>query len=288
MNVRELVASLESQLDLAGIAQPRTEARDIVAALLDVSRWWPASNPDAAVDSDVAQRAHSAAERRAHGEPFAYAVGRAAFRWMTLTVDRRVLIPRQETEILVEIVLRELAATTGGTAVDVGTGSGAIALALATESRLDRIVATDISDDALAVAALNIERLKTQLLAPVELRQGGGLAPVLDGPPMRAVVSNPPYIAHAEEPELPAAVRDWEPPVALYSADDGMQATAELIRDAATVLEPGGLLAIEVDSRRAQRAAELARSDRRYDAVSIDRDLSGRDRILTARRRASR
>ena len=283
--VHVLVGELWALLQGADVADARTEARDMVAALLDVSRLWPGMNPDAVVASDLAERARSAARRRANGEPFAYAVGRAAFRYLTLSVDPRVLIPRQETEILVDIVLRELGDAPGGVAVDVGTGSGAIALALASESRLERVIATDVSSDALAVAGMNVEQLLPRLRARVELRQGAGLGPVRNER-LRAVVANPPYIAFDESAQLPSSVRDWEPPLALYAADAGMANTIELISGAARLLEPGGLLAVELDSRRADAGAELARADGRYERVAIHPDLSGRDRVLTARRRA--
>src|SRR6185437_10594353 len=140
--------------------------------------------------------------------PFAYAVRRASFRHLTLDVDERVLIPRPETEGLVEQVL-QLSGGMGGTAVDIGTGSGAIALSLASEGIFDRVVATDVSLDALAVARLNASRLAGALRAPVEFRHGSLLAPITD---LRAavIVSNPPYIAYHEAAELPAGVRDWE------------------------------------------------------------------------------
>lgn len=276
--VAELARVLEGQVDDA-----RAEARDIVAALLDVSRLWPSANGDAVVGSAIVAHARDAASRRARGEPFAYAVGRASFRYLTLLVDHRVLIPRQETEILVDIVLRELGSRRGGVAADIGTGSGAIALALASESALERVIATDVSRDALDVARANRARLATRLRAAIDFREGDGLLPVLD---MRldAVVANPPYIRPDEAAELPASVRDWEPALALFAEEEGMRNIATLVRDAPGVLVPGGLLALEVDSRRADAAAELARRDGRYVAVAIHPDLAGRDRVLTARR----
>jgi release factor glutamine methyltransferase len=227
--------------------------------------------------------AERAAERRVRGAPFAYAVGRAAFRHLTLDVDERVLIPRQETEQLVEVALRLVRGTTGGVAVDVGTGSGAIALALASEGPFSRVIATDVSLDALAVARHNAALLRGALRATVELRQGSLLAP-LRGERVRLVVSNPPYIAYGEAAALPAAVRDWEPSVALFSGDEGMAATRRLVAEAADVLLPGGWLALEADSRRASLAAELVTADGRYEAVAVHLDLAGRERIVVARR----
>jgi release factor glutamine methyltransferase len=227
-------------------------------------------------------RARKAAARRASGAPFAYAVGRAAFRHLTLDVDERVLIPRQETEILVEAVL-ECARGGGGVAVDVGTGSGAIALALAMEGSFDIVMGTDISRGAIEVASRNAERLAAAMKAPLEFRAGSLLAPVRDVR-ARVVVSNPPYIAHDEAAALPRSVRDWEPVVALFTGAGGMAATAEIIRGAPAILERGGLLALEVDSRRAALAAEMALADGHYTEVTVRLDLAGRERILLARR----
>ena len=117
----------------------------------------------------------------------------------------------------------------------------------------------------------------------MEFRHGSLLAPVRDVR-ARVVVSNPPYIAHEEADSLPSSVRDWEPPIALFSSRDGMSATQCIIREAAAVLEPGGLLALEIDSRRAALAAELALADGHYHDVSVRLDLAGRERILLARR----
>lgn len=281
-SVAALARTLATRLERAGISEARAEARDIVAAVLDMPRLWPATHGDERVDEQRWREAERAAERRASGAPFAYAVGRAAFRHLTLDVDERVLIPRQETEVLVEAVL-EIAGTWNGTAVDVGTGSGAIALALASEGRFASVIATDVSSGALAVARWNAERLAGALQTPVEFRQGSLLAP-LGGVMASVIVSNPPYIAYDEASTLPASVRDWEPCVALLSGPRGMSATSAIIRGAARHLHPGGLLALELDARRAVVAAELAMATGSYEDVSVRLDLAGRERILLARR----
>jgi len=161
-----LLTELASGLEGAGVALARDEARDIVAAVLDVPRFWPNANKGALIDATAVEEARQAAAARARGAPFAYAVGRAAFRHLTLAVDDRVLIPRQETEVLVDLVLQ---AEEGGrgTLVDVGTGSGAIALALATEGNFDRLIATDVSLGALDVAQQNAAFLRDDLRVPV-------------------------------------------------------------------------------------------------------------------------
>jgi release factor glutamine methyltransferase len=278
-----LLSELTAGLESAGVALARDEARDIVAAVLDVPRFWPSTNTAALVDATAVEEARSAAAARARGAPFAYAVGRAAFRHLTLAVDERVLIPRQETEVLIDLVLQ---AEEGGhgTVVDIGTGSGAIALALATEGSFDRVIATDVSRGALDVAERNAAFVRDDLRAPVEFLHGSLLAP-LAGTRARAIVSNPPYIAFAEAEALPPSVRDWEPPLALLSGEEGLAASRAIIRDSVAVLESGGLLALEVDTRRASLVAEALAASGAYHDVAMHLDLTGRERFVLARRR---
>jgi release factor glutamine methyltransferase len=256
--------------DLAAYLGDTREARELVAALLDRPRSWPTLHAGEPVSPALVERASVAARKLHGGAPMAYAVGLAAFRHMTLRVDERVLIPRPETEVLVDLVLSECRT---GTVVDLGTGSGAIALALATEGAYSRVIGTDISTDALCVAATNAGTL-------VELRLGSWFAP-LAGVRAQAVVCNPPYIAY--EDTLDASVRDWEPPIALLSAENGMAAIREIVREAPRVLDMGGLLALEVDARRASLVAELLMSNGWYVDVQVRLDLTGRERFVLAR-----
>lgn len=275
----ELTAHIADRLgNSRHIDDPEREAREIIAALLDVPRHWPTLNAGSTVESDVRARALEAATKRAAGAPVAYAVGTANFRHLTLTVDERVLIPRPETELLVDLVLER---RRSGILVDVGTGSGALAIALATEGRYERVIATDVSRDALDVAKRNAGGYA----ARVELVLSDLLAGLDAGERFSVVVSNPPYIAFSEAASLPASVRDWEPPVALYSADEGLAVSRRLVGQAAARLEPGGLLALEVDSRRASLVAELVSGDNRYEAVTVHLDLAGRERFVLATRR---
>lgn len=283
-----VIEELTATLRLAGITDPRRVATDIVAALLEVPRSWPVMNREASIDRGLAMTAQDAARKLAGGAPFAYAVGCASFRNLNLGVDERVLIPRPETEVLVGEVLERMEATqpgpgTWGTAIDIGTGSGAIALSLASEGRFDRVIATDVSLDALEVARANVSRAAGALRAPVELRHGSLLAPVR-GVKAAVVVSNPPYIAFSELDALPASVRDWEPPIALASGHDGMSATTVIVRDAARILAPGGLLALEVDERRASLVAETMMRHGSYTGIGVRLDLTGRERFVFASR----
>ena len=215
-----------------------------------------------------------------------YAAGQAAFRHLTLDVDERVLIPRPETERLVDLVLDGLRSTPGGILVDVGTGSGAIALALASEGQAEKVIGTDVSLDALEVARANVARCAPVLRSAVELRAGSLLGAVHERP-LRAVISNPPYISWDEREALPSSVRDWEPSVALFSGGGGMATTARLVREAGATLEAGGLLALEVDVRRAAVVAELVATNGAYEQVQVVLDLTGRERFVVARRRGA-
>ena len=288
-SVGALVDELAAFLSSARFTQREalTEAREIVAALYDVPRFWPTANARDRVDPEIAMRAVAASQRRAAGAPLAYAVGRAAFRHLTLDVDERVLIPRPETEQLVDLVL-ERAGESVALAVDVGTGSGAIALALASEGSFGEVLGIDISLGALAVAEANARMLRDRgvLRARVSLAQGSLLAPLRARQGQaNVIVSNPPYIAFDEARDLPADVRDWEPPVALFSGAQGLEVTRRLVADAGDALVSGGLLALEVDARRASLVAECVSGDDRYEKVGVHLDLAGRERFVLATRR---
>jgi len=232
---------------------------------------------------DVARGFAEALERRLEGVPFAYAVGHTGFRTLELKLDRRALIPRPETEGLVDLVLREVGKReTGngkrGVAADIGTGSGCIALALAVEGSFERVIAVERSPEAAALARENVALVRPPV--PVEVREGDLLAP-LAGERCRAIVSNPPYLTEAEYLHLDPSVTRFEPRDALVSGPDGLAATRALLAGARDVLEPGGLLALEVDERRAECVARLAR-DLAWWRVNVYDDLFGRPRYVLA------
>lgn len=274
-SVGELVDAAARTLRGAGIVDADAEARDIVAAIAGENRFWPRLHAADVVPGDWVDRAREASRKRASGMPFAYAVGRAAFRHLTLFVNEHVLIPRQETELLVDLVLER--STRRGVVADVGTGSGAIALALASEGRFERVIATDIASDAIAVASHNARSLN----ATVDFRTGDLLAP-LAGEQLDVIVSNPPYIAFDEANDLPALVRNWEPSHALFSANHGLDATRRIVDGAPELLCSGGLLALEVDFRRALQVVELVASCGAFRGVEVCQDLLGRDRFVLA------
>ena len=280
--IGDLLAGCVAMLESEGVPDAEREAREILAAVLDVPRFWAAANAVANASPEVVRSVIRAVILRAKGAPLAYAAGRAAFRHLTLEVDERVLIPRVETEVLVDRILERCTDETRVVA-DIGTGSGAIALSLAFERHFDRVYATDISLDALQVATSNAASLGKVLKSVVEFRPGSLLAP-LAGVRLNAVVCNPPYVSFAELPELPPDVRDWEPCIALLSANDGLAATRELVHSAPLFLAKDGLLALEVDTRRAGTVAEMIAVDGRYRDVEVLLDLTGRERFVFARR----
>src|SRR5207247_8690967 len=180
------------------------------------------------------------------GVPLPYAVGRVGFRTIDLAIDRRALIPRPETEGLVELVL---ARCSGGLVADIGTGSGCIALALAVEGQFDKIVAVEHSPAAAALARENVQRIGPK--TPVEIREGNLLAPLgANGERFRAIVANPPYLTTSEYEALDPSVRAFEPSEALVSGIDGLAAARALFAGDAALLEAGGRLDMGIDERR--------------------------------------
>ncbi len=293
MTLREVVNRVVSliaectQLEPAVRGDAAREGRLLVAGVLHLSPGALAQRMvvEPGMRPGETDRIETALHRRLRGEPLAYAVGEAAFRDLVLHVDHRVLIPRPETEVVVGEALRVAALRPGGLAVDIGTGSGAIALALATEGCFDAVIATDVSADALAVAQENAERFRQEgmPMARLEFRHGADLAPLAaGGEKARVIVSNPPYIAYEEAGGLPPSVRDWEPTLALFAANGGLARYEVLVQDARACLEPGGWLVLELDANRADPVAAMA-TVAGYDVVQVKQDLAGRDRVLLAR-----
>ena len=220
--------------------------------------------------------------RRAKREPLQYVLGRQAFRSLDLEVRPGVLIPRPETESLVEEVLAW--ARGHGRAdlvgLDVGTGSGAIALSLLAEGPFGGFVGSDVSTAALEVAARNRDALGMR--ERLDLRAGGLFEPVRAGERFDVIVSNPPYVAEAERPALAPEVVDWEPTEALFGGSDGLAVIREIVRGASAVLRPEGLLALEVGAGQANAVAALVEARGEYRDVGIRKDLAGKDRVVVA------
>jgi release factor glutamine methyltransferase len=224
-------------------------------------------------------------ERRAAGEPLQYVLRRWGFRTLDLFVDRRVLIPRPETEVVVEVAIRELRRIDSRRPLvaDLGTGSGAIALSIAVEVPDAHVWATDASEDALAVARANLAGLASPAAVRVRMERGRWFdaLPAAFRGEFDVIVSNPPYIAEGEV--LPAEVAEWEPPSALVAGPAGTEAIAEVVVGASAWLAPAGAAVVEVAPHQADDARALAR-DAGFGDVDVRPDLNGRARVLVARR----
>jgi len=274
MSSRELLSSAADELARAGCPSPRVDAEWLLAHALGITRTELYANGTRQLGTEDEKRFRELVTRRALREPLAYILGEWGFRRLLLHVDPRVLIPRPETEVVVERCLDLLADIAEPRVLDVGVGSGAIALAIADEHPGARVVATESSPDAIEVAADNLARLG--LGDRVELVEGTLFAG-LEGP-VDLVVSNPPYVEPAELDLLEPEVARYEPREALVASG-----TTEALADGARArLVPGGRLVLETADGRAPEVADLLRR-LGYEEISIVEDLAGRERVVDGR-----
>lgn len=273
--LRTLLEEAALRLKAAGLAEPRREARRLWTDLQGHSRADLLPTRDDPVEQPLRTRYEAAVARFAAGEPLQYVTGIAGFRRLTLRSDRRALIPRPETEGLVELVLSRVSR---GRIADVGTGSGCIALSLADEGNFEVVVGVDRSPEALALARENRDRLGLRVTF-----LEGDLCQPLSGMVWDALVSNPPYLTAGEYEGLDRSVRDWEPEAALSDGPDGLATTRRLVMQARDLVRPGGLLGLEVDCSRAPAVAGFA-TEAGWVDVSVYEDLFGRARYVLARR----
>ena len=251
----------------------RIDAEILLLHVLGKPRSWLIAHADDVLDMDVQTAYALLVERRVAGEPVAYIIGRRGFWSFELEVTPATLIPRPETELLVELALARLPHEAGAAVADLGTGSGAIALAMAHERPGARVVATDASTEALAVAQRNALRLDVR---NVTFMQGDWLTP-LAGQRFNLIVSNPPYI-EAADPHLGQGDLRFEPPDALASGGDGLDAIRRIIGDARGHLEVGGWLLFEHGWNQGEAARALLRAAGYADVMTV-RDLEQRDRV---------
>lgn len=271
----DVVRAATERLAAARLADPRREALRLVADVLHATPAEIVLHRQDRIDRTRATMLADRVARRARGEPLAYVTGIAGFRRLILSVDRRVLIPRPETEGLVD---RVLGLSLVGLVLDVGTGSGCLALSLRQEGGYRAVVGLDRSRGALAVATANRDRLRLD----VELA-GSDLVSAVGEWTVDVLVSNPPYVSAVEMAELDPGVRDYEPVGALAGGEDGLEHTRRLLNEGWSRVRPGGGVALEIASRRARESAEVARAAG-WTEVRIDEDLFGRARYLVARR----
>jgi release factor glutamine methyltransferase len=282
-----------------GIPNARLDAELILAHVLQIDRLKLYLQHDRPVTPPELERFRELVRRRLKREPVQYIVGTVAFRQLELAVDARALIPRPETELLVGEVLKWAASGAGMSeaaagmseaaaegqemaALDIGTGTGAIALSLAAEGGF-RVVATDVSEAALSLAAENAER--TSLVERVDLRLGASWGPVRNGEVFDVIVSNPPYIGEQERTALAAEVVDYEPAGALFAQDGGLAVLSEIIEGASGRLRPGGLLALEMGETQGAQLVARIEAAGEYGTARVIRDYAGRERIVMAERK---
>jgi release factor glutamine methyltransferase len=275
LTVREALAHAAEVLAGAGVETPGVDAEILVAHVLACSRTALVLERDRGLSDGERERVDALLGRRAAREPLAYVLGEWGFRRLTLRTDRRALVPRPETEVVVERCLALLHPLATPRVLDLGTGSGAIALAIADEHAGASVTALDASADALSLARENAEL--TGLADRVRLVEGDlAHAP---GGPYDLVASNPPYVPEPEVDGLEPEVRDWEPRAAILDAGQ----TEAAVAAASDVLRPGGFVVLETHWDGARRVAGRLRTAG-FEGVTITRDLAGRERVVEGRR----
>ncbi|MGB1110097.1 MAG: peptide chain release factor N(5)-glutamine methyltransferase [Gammaproteobacteria bacterium] len=254
-----------------------TDTDHLLIDILGINRSRFISHPDAAISDDQVRTFDDAITRRLKGEPVAQITGRRGFWTLDLEVDANTLIPRPETEMLVSLTLEFGDQAKDLSLLDLCTGSGAVALAIASERPRWRITATELSEQALTIAEHNLERLK---LDNLELKQGDLYQPVADQH-FQIIVANPPYIPE-QDPHLSQGDLRFEPRQALAAGEDGLDVLRPLIHRAPKFLEPGGLLLVEHGYDQREAVLRLADEAGLADVEDLD-DLAGNPRVLRAR-----
>ena len=281
---REIVQGVRRELELAGLEAPRVEAERLVAAALALSRSELAVSAGERVDPAGAASVARAVSRRLEGQPLQHIEGTVDFRRVRLVSDGRALIPRPETEQLLDLVAawhRDRGAPVD--ALDIGIGSGAIAIALLDEGIADRVVGLDVSADALELARENARRANVENL---ELRACSPDVWSALGPEERfdLIVSNPPYVTTSEWTDLDPLVREQEPRVALDAGEDGLEVIRTVVAGAPARLRVGGALFLEIGMLQGSAVLRLLKAEAALTDGRIGTDLAGRPRFASARK----
>lgn len=279
---REARAGAAAELQQAGIESAELEAERLLAHALGIERGELLVDLDRRLSPEEAGSFARAVSRRLTREPLQHIEGDVHFRHLRLLCDGRALVPRPETEQLVDRVAGWLAGRTIDVALDIGTGTGAIAASLVAEGIAARAVATDVSAAALELAAENLERLG--LADRIELRHTGGPVwePIGESERFGCIVSNPPYVSQSESLDLPPEVAAFDPPAALVAGPEGLDVIREIARGASTHLEPGGALFVEIGASQGAAVRRLFEDRPEWRRVLIQRDLAGLDRFARA------
>jgi release factor glutamine methyltransferase len=284
----EILNQAVEKLRLAGIDRPRTNAELLLGAVLNKNKADLYLDKDQILVSYEIEKFNQFIKERISHKPAQYIIGTVEFFGLEFKVDERVLIPRPETETLVEVVIKQLANTENSKIIDLGTGSGAIAISLAKNLRKAFVYATDVSEGALEVAKENA--LKNKVENQIEFFHGDLFAPLknknLEGQ-IDCVVSNPPYVSKDEFERLPKEIKDYEPVVALASEEEGVFFHKRIIENSVDFLKKGGLLALETAFGQAEKVADLIRQSDNYSDIRIIKDLGGIDRVVKAIKRST-
>ena len=287
MDLRSALREAMERLRAAQVPSHALAAELLLMHALGRDRAWIYAHPEEPLDPAAAENYFAFVARRAAGEPVQYITGKQEFWGLEFEVTPAVLIPRPETEHVIEVALARLAAsgalpTTPWRIADACTGSGCLAVALALELPRAEVFATDISGPALEVARRNAGR--HGVLARVHFLESNLLEALLhESRPFDLVVSNPPYVATGEASALPPDVREHEPPVALFAGPTGIEIYARLIEQAAALVHPGGIFVAELGYGSAERVREMFRV-KQWRNVSATNDLTGIPRVIAAER----
>ena len=282
MRVIDLINVSTQHLESRGFENARLEVERMLGNVLGLSRLGLYLAFERLVSDEERGCFRNLYRRRLAHEPLQHILGTSDFREITLKVDRRALVPRSETEMLVEIAVDFLGKLAAPLVADLGTGSGVIAISIACELPESRVIAVDISDEALMLAEENVRRFgledRVVCVAGNMLESLGGHGP------FDAIVSNPPYVKSGDIPNLQPEVRDFDPHTALDGGEDGFRFLTEIVAGAHRFLRPGGLLLLECGVDQAERVQTVLEDTNRYSAGEIVCDLAGKQRIIKALR----
>lgn len=281
-SIAKLINEAVTELQTGQIAQPRMEAVSLLMHIVHVDRAFVFAHPERELSSEEAARFREFVERRARREPLQYIIGAQEFFNLTFEVTPDVLIPRPETELIVEAALDLLKPHPDAVIADVGTGSGCISISLLHEMPGARAIGIDISARALAVARRNAER--HGLIGRFTVIEADGLTSFFRRPIFSAIVSNPPYVPTGEIESLQPEVRDHEPLSALISGNDGLSHIGALLRDAPDLLLPNGYLVFEIGFGQSDAVKSLIDLTR-WNLIEIRKDLQNIARTVVLRKR---
>ena len=279
MELKQALASAVDRLEAAEVGSPRINAEVLLMFVLGVHRAYLYAHPERELTPGEEARYNEALAQLATGMPSQYITGHQEFWGLDFVVSPAVLIPRPETEHLVETVLELARDVPRPRIADVGTGSGCVALALAHEMKSAEVYAVDVSADALEIARANAARL--QLDARVRFVQGDVLAALAARHDFDFVVSNPPYVGFGEADKVQKSVRDFEPRIAVFAGEQGLDVIAPLVEQAHQALKPGGWLAVEIGYSMRDAVLNLL-SPTMWEDVRVVPDLQGIPRVVAA------